>query len=51
MKDELIIRRDNKIIKYKSNKKIVASGNGAVIYLPKELIGQLVEVKFEVQDE
>ena len=46
MKDELIIRQDNKITKYKSNKKVMASGNGAVVYVPKELLGKILEVKF-----
>ena len=49
MKDELIIRQNNKITKYKANKKIMPSGNGAVIYMPKELIGNIAEVKFEVK--
>lgn len=51
MKDEIIIRQNDKITKYKSSKKVVAGGNGAIVYVPKELIGKTIEVKFEAKNE
>lgn len=45
--NELIIRKNGEITKYKSSKKVVSSGNGACVYIPKELLGKEVNVSFE----
>ncbi len=46
MKNELIIKQNDKITKYKATKKAVKFGNGAIVYVPKGLIGKMVTIIF-----
>lgn len=39
--------KGKEIIEYQTIKKVVASGTGAVIYLPKELIGKEVRIEYK----
>jgi putative transposon-encoded protein len=49
MKENLQIKREvnGDIVKYKTKKKVMKSGNGGVIYLLKELIGKEVYVELK----
>ena len=45
--DDLIITQNDKITRYRVKKKVIATGTGAHVLLPKELIGQTVKVELE----
>ncbi len=40
--------KENKIVKYIAKKIVKSSGTGAVIYLPKELIGKEVKIEYKI---
>lgn len=43
---DLIIKKDNEIIKYKSYKKVTKSGGSGAITLPRQLLGKIVYVEY-----
>lgn len=45
-KEDLIIRVGGEITKLRLFKKVFVAGNGGAINLPKELIGKIVEIKY-----
>ena len=47
MNKDLIIKVDGKITKYKVYKKVVKSGNGGGVSLPKELVGKIVYIEYQ----
>lgn len=47
MKDkDFVIKVNGKITKFKSHRKVIKSGNGGAVTLPKELVGKVVYVEF-----
>ena len=45
-KDNLEIKKDGKLIKYKVVKTVTKSGTGGSVTLPKELIGKEVYIEY-----
>lgn len=50
-KQDLIIKVDNKITRYSVDKKVVNSGSGGAISLPKELVGKVVHIDYKINKE
>ena len=48
--EDLTIKIDDKITKLRIYKKVVKFGNGAIVYIPKDLIGKLVKIEFGFED-
>jgi len=48
--EDLIIRVGKEITKFKVYKKVMVSGNGGIIIMPKDLVGKVVYVEYEVEE-
>ena len=48
--EDLTIKIDDKITKLRIYKKVVKSGNGAMVYVPKDIIGKIVKIEFGFED-